>query len=71
MGEIEDFAGMAQYALLDELFQNTNAARKNIRTFPAFRLNAALAPHALNMPRNLTPYVFLFRATRMTRAQTM
>ena len=47
MGKIEDFAGMTQYAIVDNLFQNTNAvAEKYKDSSGQFDYNAALAPHA-------------------------
>ena len=48
MGKIEDFAGMTQYAIVDNLFQNTNAvAEKYKDAYGKFDYQAALAPHAL------------------------
>ena len=50
MGKIEDFAGMTQYAIVDNLFQNTNAVAEKYKDASGnFDYNAALAPHALNM----------------------
>ena len=47
MGDIEDFAGTAQYALLDELIENTNSAAEKYKDPSGhFDYNAALAPHA-------------------------
>ena len=71
MGKIEDFAGMTQYAIVDNLFQNTNAvAEKYKDAYGQFDYQAALTPHALNIPQNLTLYNLLLQATRMTRALT-
>lgn len=48
MGKIEDFAGMTQYALLNELFNNTNAAAEKYQDPSGhFDYDAALAPHAV------------------------
>ncbi|RAR42341.1 glycosyl hydrolase family 95 catalytic domain-containing protein [Paenibacillus sp. MDMC362] len=47
MGKIEDFAGMTQYALVNELFENTNAAAEKYQDLSGrFDYDAALAPHA-------------------------
>ncbi|MDQ0886318.1 alpha-L-fucosidase 2 [Paenibacillus sp. V4I9] len=47
MGDFEDFAGTAQYALLDELIENTNSAAEKYKDPSGhFDYNAALAPHA-------------------------
>lgn len=47
VGDIEDFAGTAQYALLDELIENTNSAAEKYKDPSGhFDYNAALAPHA-------------------------
>ncbi|WP_199619318.1 glycosyl hydrolase family 95 catalytic domain-containing protein [Paenibacillus alkalitolerans] len=49
MGNIEDFAGMTQYAIVDDLFKNTNSiAEKYKDAFGHFDYDAALAPHALH-----------------------
>ncbi|WP_438444187.1 glycosyl hydrolase family 95 catalytic domain-containing protein [Gorillibacterium sp. sgz5001074] len=46
MGRIEDFAGMTQYAIVDHLFNNTNAvAVKYIDASGGFDYDAALEPH--------------------------
>ncbi|KRF10280.1 hypothetical protein ASG89_01745 [Paenibacillus sp. Soil766] len=48
MGKIEDFAGMTQYAIVDNLFQNTNAvAEKYKDAYGKFDYQAALTPHVL------------------------
>ncbi len=48
MGKIDDFAGMSRYAIVDRLFQNTNAALEKYQDVSGkFDYNAALAPHAL------------------------
>ncbi|AFH60346.1 glycosyl hydrolase family 95 catalytic domain-containing protein [Paenibacillus caseinilyticus] len=48
MGKFEDFAGMTEYAIVDNLFKNTNAvAEKYKDSFGNFDYNAALVPHAL------------------------
>ncbi|KRF19373.1 glycosyl hydrolase family 95 catalytic domain-containing protein [Paenibacillus sp. Soil787] len=48
MGKIEEFAGMTQYAIVDNLFQNTNAvAEKYKDAYGKFDYQAALTPHAL------------------------
>jgi alpha-L-fucosidase 2 len=48
MGKIEDFAGMTQYALVNELFKNTNAvAEKYQDPSGHFDYDAALAPHVM------------------------
>ncbi|MCR2804390.1 glycoside hydrolase family 95 protein [Paenibacillus soyae] len=47
MGKIEDFAGMTQYALVNELLNNTNASAEKYQDPPGhFDYDAALAPHA-------------------------
>lgn len=47
MGKIEDFAGMSQYAIVNQLFQATNTvAEKYIDADGHFDYDAALAPHA-------------------------
>ncbi|MDQ0058777.1 glycosyl hydrolase family 95 catalytic domain-containing protein [Paenibacillus harenae] len=47
MGRIEDFAGMAHYSLVEQLFQHTNAvAQKYKDPDGRFDYYAALAPHA-------------------------
>lgn len=47
MGRIEDFAGMAQYAVVDHLYMNTNAvAEKYNAASGGFDYHAALQPHA-------------------------
>ena len=72
MGKIEDFAGMTQYDIVDNLFKNTNAVAEKYKDSSGnFDYNTALAPHAAKTcPQNLTLYVLRFKATRMTRAQT-
>ncbi|MDQ0886310.1 alpha-L-fucosidase 2 [Paenibacillus sp. V4I9] len=48
MGKIEDFAGMTQYAIVDNLFQNTNAVSEKYKdAYGKFDYQAALTPHAL------------------------
>jgi len=47
MGKIEDFAGMTQYAIVDNLFKNTNSVAEQYKdTSGHFDYNAALVPHA-------------------------
>lgn len=47
MGRIQDFAGMTEYALVDNLFNNTNAVAVKYKDASGnFDYNAALAPHA-------------------------
>jgi hypothetical protein len=47
IGKIEDFAGMTQYALVNELLVNTNAAAEKYQDSSGhFDYDAALAPHA-------------------------
>ncbi|WP_141503218.1 glycosyl hydrolase family 95 catalytic domain-containing protein [Paenibacillus luteus] len=47
MGRIEDFAGQAEYALVEQLFRHTDAvAQKYIDPQGGFDYDAALAPHA-------------------------
>lgn len=47
MGRLEDFAGMTQYSLVEQLFEHTNAvAQKYTDVDGHFDYNAALAPHA-------------------------
>ncbi|WP_223829922.1 glycosyl hydrolase family 95 catalytic domain-containing protein [Paenibacillus arenilitoris] len=48
MGKIEDFAGMMQYALVNELLKNTNAVAEKYQDCSGqFDYDAALAPHAV------------------------
>lgn len=48
MGSIDDFVGMTCYAIVDFLFESTNAvAEKYLDVSGKFDYNAALAPHAL------------------------
>lgn len=48
MGRIEDFAGMTQYAIVEDLFHNTNAVAEKYRDASGhFDYIAALAPHAV------------------------
>jgi hypothetical protein len=47
MGKIKDFAGMSQYAIVDQLFRNTNAVADKYKDASGqFDYDAALAPHA-------------------------
>ncbi|KRE47039.1 glycosyl hydrolase family 95 catalytic domain-containing protein [Paenibacillus sp. Soil522] len=48
MGKIDDFAGMTRYAIVDSLFQSSNAVAEKYKDAAGlFDYNAALAPHAL------------------------
>ena len=55
MGKIEDFAGMTQYAIVDNLISRTRMrSRKNIKILSVNSIiNAALAPHATKAVRRI------------------
>lgn len=60
MGRIEDFAGMARYVIVDQLFHNTKVVADKYRDASGnFDYNAAIAPHAVQQSAE-------FHAVRLT-----